>query len=258
MNLVCIVISFLASAAGSICGIGGGVIIKPVLDLYGIYSVSAISFMSGCTVLAMSTYSVVKSKLQKNTLIRKKIGNYLGLGAAGGGILGKQLFDIVKTLFADADKVGEVQAAVLFLFTLGTAAYTLCQKRIATRHVKNKAACVLIGGLLGIMSSFLGIGGGPINLVILYYFFSMDTKEAAENSLYMIFLSQAASLFFTIFRGNVPEISWMVLIFMIAAGILGGAAGRAVNRTVHADVVNKLFLTLLVIIMGICCYNFFV
>ena len=39
---------------------------------------------------------------------------------------------------------------------------------------------------LGIISSFLGIGGGPINLVVLFFFFSMPTKIAAENSLYRV------------------------------------------------------------------------
>ena len=32
-----------------------------------------------------------------------------------------------------------------------------------------------IGLLLGIMSSFLGIGGGPINLAVLFFFFGMET-----------------------------------------------------------------------------------
>ena len=53
--------------------------------------------------------------------------------------------------------------------------------------VENASVCVLIGVFLGIMSSFLGIGGGPINFVVLFFFFSMSTKIAAENSLYIIF-----------------------------------------------------------------------
>ncbi|MBQ2105458.1 MAG: sulfite exporter TauE/SafE family protein, partial [Lachnospiraceae bacterium] len=52
-------ICFLASVIGAICGIGGGVIIKPALDAFGIMDVSTISFLSGCTVLSMTTYSVI-------------------------------------------------------------------------------------------------------------------------------------------------------------------------------------------------------
>lgn len=37
-------ISFLASVIGAICGIGGGVIIKPTLDLFQLAGVSTISF----------------------------------------------------------------------------------------------------------------------------------------------------------------------------------------------------------------------
>ena len=33
-------VSFFASIAGAICGIGGGVIIKPVLDMLGLASVA--------------------------------------------------------------------------------------------------------------------------------------------------------------------------------------------------------------------------
>ena len=55
MSMVAFLVSFLASTAGAICGIGGGVIIKPVLDLFQMASVSTISFLSGCTVLSMSS-----------------------------------------------------------------------------------------------------------------------------------------------------------------------------------------------------------
>ena len=51
MNLYLYVIfamvSFLASVAGAICGIGGGVLIKPILDTFGVLSVASISFLSG-------------------------------------------------------------------------------------------------------------------------------------------------------------------------------------------------------------------
>ena len=54
MAVLFFIISFLASVAGAICGIGGGVIIKPTLDMFHLASVSTISFLSGCTVLALS------------------------------------------------------------------------------------------------------------------------------------------------------------------------------------------------------------
>ena len=64
-------VSFLASIVGAICGIGGGVIIKPVLDAFGVLDVSAISFLSGCTVLAMSLYSVGRGKISGTSMVEK-------------------------------------------------------------------------------------------------------------------------------------------------------------------------------------------
>ena len=47
MEILIFFISFLSSVVGAICGIGGGVIIKPVLDAADIMGVAAISFLSG-------------------------------------------------------------------------------------------------------------------------------------------------------------------------------------------------------------------
>ena len=60
-TIIYFVVSLLASISGAICGIGGGVIIKPVLDLLQTDSVATISFLSSFTVLAMSCYSVLKN-----------------------------------------------------------------------------------------------------------------------------------------------------------------------------------------------------
>ena len=119
----------------------------------------------------------------------------------------------------------------------------------------NAGICIAIGLVLGILSSFLGIGGGPINLVVLFYFFSMDTKTAAQNSLYIILFSQIASLVNTLATGSVPEFAIGLLVIMVGCGILGGAAGRMINRRMDAGMVNRLFIGLMIAIMMICVYN---
>ena len=54
MDGIYFLVAFLASVLGKICGMGGGVMIKPVLDACHTASVAAINFYSGCTVLAKS------------------------------------------------------------------------------------------------------------------------------------------------------------------------------------------------------------
>ena len=165
--LIFFLVSLLASVAGAICGIGGGVIIKPVLDLLHLETVSTISFLSGCTVLSMSCYSVGRSMLAGERRVELSTGTPLALGAAAGGLLGSQLFSAIKALFENPNTVGSVQAVCLAAVTAGTLVYTVNKSRVRTWKVKNKGACVLIGRGLGCISSLVGIGGGPINLVVL-------------------------------------------------------------------------------------------
>ena len=254
-TLMYLIVSFAASVAGAICGIGGGVIIKPVLDLFRVASVSTISFLSGCTVLAMSSYSVTRNLTSGESRIALKTGTPLAIGAVLGGIAGKQLFSVVKAMFEDPNTVGAVQAACLAAVTVATLVYTLLKSRIRTHEVKNPVLCVLIGFFLGMMSSFLGIGGGPINLVVLFYFFSMDSKTAAQNSLYIILFSQIASLLTTLVTRSVPPFEWLALILMVAGGIGGGIAGRAVNRRMDNRAVDRLFIALMAVIILISVFN---
>ncbi|ROR25297.1 hypothetical protein EDD66_11159 [Mobilisporobacter senegalensis] len=255
MNLIFLLVSFLASVAGGICGIGGGVIIKPVLDAIGIMDVSSISFLSGCTVLSMSIISVMKSLKRDKSMVNLKTGTSLALGAAIGGILGKEMFQYVYLVLPDKDKVGAIQAVVLVFITISTLLYTIYSYKIKTHHIENLPVCAIIGLFLGILSTFLGIGGGPINLVVLTYFFSMDMKSGAVNSLYIIMFSQFTSLVNTVIGGTVPKFSILVLVLMVIGGVAGGMVGSKVNKTISIKNVNKLFITLMVVIIFINIYN---
>ncbi len=250
-----LIVSFLASTIGVICGIGGGVIIKPVLDVARVETVSVISFLSGCTVLSMSGYSVVKTMLAGEKQVDTRCGTPLAIGAAVGGLVGNRLFAAVRGLFDDLEAVGAVQAICLALVTVGTLLYTLYKDRISPREVSGVVVSVLIGLALGIMSSFLGIGGGPINLVVLHFFFRMETKSAAANSLYIILFSQAANLLTAVISGSVPAFRWSVLLLMVVGGIGGGIVGRYLNRKMKSETIEKLFVCLMVIIIGISIYN---
>ena len=250
------VVAFLSSIVGAICGIGGGVVIKPVLDMLQMGEVSTINFLSGCTVLSMSLYSVSKALRSGDSKVEMSTGTPLAIGAAVGGVVGKTMFSSIKAMFANPAMVGGVQAVALGIITVGTLLYTVFKSRIRTRRTSNKLVCLVIGLLLGIMSSFLGIGGGPINLVVLGYCFSMDSKTAAANSLYIILFSQLASLIATLISG-VPAFRILVLALMVAGGIGGGIVGRKLNKKMDNRAVDKLFICLMVLIIGICIFNAF-
>ncbi|MBM6926125.1 sulfite exporter TauE/SafE family protein [Pseudoflavonifractor phocaeensis] len=246
--LVCII----ATTIGGISGVGGGVIIKPVMDATSGLPVATISFLSGCTVLAMTITSMVRS-IGGELKVEPRRGTLLAIGGAVGGIVGKELFELVRS--AGGAMVSVAQQVLMIALTLGVLAYTLNRTRIRTLDVKNGAACLVIGLVLGVLSSFLGIGGGPINLAVLFYFFSMDSKTAALNSLYIILFSQGASFLNTVVRNTVPQFEWTVLAAMVAGGVLGGTIGRSFSRRMDNRAVDRLFFWLLLVITGISVYN---
>lgn len=250
LAVLCICLA--ASTVGAICGIGGGVIIKPVLDAMQIMTVQQVSFLSGCTVLCMSAYSVFSSARDNKAPLETATILPLGIGAALGGLAGKLLFQHISR---GSGAAAFAQAACLLALLLGTLAYTLLEKRIRTHTLKNPAVGTLIGLFLGFFSSFLGIGGGPFNLVVLSFFFSMDTKTAARHSLCIILISQAVSVLYSFISASVPSVSVLMLAVMVAGGIGGGVIGRRINRRLSGEDVHKLFIGLTVVIMGICVYN---
>ncbi len=252
---IVMLICFIASFFGAICGIGGGVIIKPVLDSLGIMNAETISFLSGFTVLTMSVYSVNKAILAKDSTVKLKTGIPVSIGAVIGGIAGKYIFDALNYGFSNTEYIGSIQALCLLVITFGTLIYTIKKHSIHTLHIKSIAVCIIVGVVLGFFSAFLGIGGGPFNLVILSFFFSMKSKEAAQNSLYIIMLSQFASLCFAVFSGKLPVFNIYVLLGMSCMGILGAIIGRKVNMKIESAVVDKLFIDINVVIIGICIYN---
>ena len=76
------------------------------------------------------------------------------------------------------------------------------------------------------LSSFLGIGGGPINLLVLHYFFSMERKKAALNSLYIILFSQLCGFAVVLLNGSPVGGALPYLPAMAGAGIAGGLIGQ--------------------------------
>ena len=255
MAIICFVVSLFACTIGSICGMGGGVIIKPVMDSLNIFPVSTINFMSGCTVLCMSAWSVFKAIIKKDSGIELKTSTFLAVSAALGGLTGKMLYGKVAALFADPDMAGGVQASILFAATLLTFLYTVNKGKFHSREVKSPAGCMSIGFVLGNMGAFLGIGGGPFNVAVLYYFFSMPTKQAAQNSLYIIVFSQAMGIARTVAAGAVPEVEILILTGMVICGILGSELGRYINKKLTEKGATVLFESAMLLVMAINIYN---
>lgn len=263
--IIFFIISLMASIVGALCGVGGGIFMKPSLDALGVLPVNTITFLSTCTVISMSSYNVLsnyKNTKSQDGSIDWNLTTWLAIGAAIGGIAGKLMYSKLNSLFVNSNIVGGYQAMALFVVVFMTLIYTLNKHKLNSLHVTNKLSLISLGLALGAISSFLGIGGGPMNLAVLCYFMSMSTKTAAQNSLYIILVSQVASLIMTFINGSIPsefysgDISiWIMLVGMIICGICGGIIGKKINKKISTEKVDKLFIILIYVILGLCVYN---
>ena len=204
-------ICLMASTVGAVVGAGGGVIIKPVVDLLGLLPVSTASFCSGCTVLAMSVVSLIRTR-NNGVKLRLRMSIPLAIGAVFGGLIGKWLFELVRRSFTDENVLGAVQAACLTVITAAVLLYICKKDRLKSMHVDSLPLALVIGTVLGVISSFLGIGGGTSNVAMLFFFFSMNAKEAAKNSIFIILFSQLSSVLNAVINGTVPPFEWPVLV----------------------------------------------
>lgn len=254
MTILLLVIALCASMVGAITGIGGGIIVKPVVDAMGVLTVSTLSFLSGSMVLAMTSVSLLSGYRQHGILTLDRM-IYLALGAVLGGILGKLLFDALKLLFESYAAVGIVQNSVLLVLTLIVLANTFHRGSSSTRAFSNVFLMMACGLVLGLLSAFLGIGGGPINLLALSYLFSMDTKAAAQHSLFIIFCSQLATLFLTLITKNVPIFETRQLAAMIVGGVSGALIGSKILYSISARQADRVFQWVLVLICLLSAVN---
>ena len=256
-ELIYLIVSTGASVIGSICGLGGGIIIKPLLDAMGTMSVETVSFLSGCTVFSMAVASVVRSFRSKvfTGRIDLRASTPLAVGAVIGGIVGQAAFQALKASSGDPATVGAAQSFALFLTTFASLLYTLFEGRIAKLRIEHMSVSLLSGVGMGIVASFIGIGGGPINIMVLSFFFSMETKQAAANSLYVVMFSQASSIAHIFMKGAVPDFSPLTLALMIAGGIGGALIGSRINKKISSAAVRRLYIALMLVIVAGALYN---
>lgn len=255
MNIIIyFLVGIIATTIGAISGIGGGVIIKPVLDILGDYNIATIGVLSSFTVFAMSVVSLGKTIKDKMKLDGKRTVS-LAVGSILGGYIGKNLFSIFLNLLKNDVLAKQIQAGILFLLMVIVLFLYIKEGKIKGIKVHNVVICTIVGIVLGIISSFLGIGGGPLNVVILIYLLGMDTKSSAIHSIFIIFFSQGSKLLSILIGEGFGVYNLEVLPFMVIGGIFGGLLGSFLSKKMNKDKVRSLFISCMILIILSNLYN---
>ena len=247
-NFIYSLIIFFATFMGSFVGLGGGVIIKAALDLIGHDTVATVNFISCCAVFSMSVSSTIKH-IRAKTKIDFKFIVTLSIGAVIGGIIGSALFDYLLTIY-DNVAMKRMQGVILCILLVASVVYINLKNR-KSLTVKNPVGIIGVGFLLGVLSSFLGVGGGPMNVAFLILFFSMTSKDAAVYSVGVIFFSQFAKLITMAATNSIPEFNYITLILAIVSAVIGGILGAKMNKRSNEKTIKTVFTIVVACVAGI-------
>ncbi len=229
--------AFLAGLLGSLTGLGGGVIIIPLLTLgLGV----DIHYAIGASIISViATSSGSAAAYVKEGITNVRIGMFLEMATTISAILGVVIATYMKTDYIK----------VIFGLILLFSAYSMLRKKID--HSNNEKTSVLanyfklngsypspdgmkpyavhrvLGGfammfLAGALSGLLGIGSGALKVIGMDNIMRIPFKVSTTTSNFMMGVTAAASALVYLHRGQIdPAIAMPVTIGVISGATIG-------------------------------------
>ena len=253
--------SVAAGTVGAILGLGGGILLVPVLALY--FGVDLRYAMGASIVSVIATSSGAAAAYLRTGLSNVRIGFFLVVATISGAITGALLAGVVPTrwlmlvlglalaysAFATIQQINvEVHADVPFdwlarRFGLEGTYYD----RALGRQIPYRATHVARGFAAmfgaGILSGLLGIGSGAFKVLAMDHFMRVPMKVSTATSNFMIGITAAASAGIYFARGDIHPL----IAAPVAVGVLLGAyLGTVVMATLRNTTVRKVFLPILI------------
>lgn len=249
LTALLLVLGFFAGLLGALTGIGGGILLTPILALhFGIPIRQAI----GTSLIAVITTSAASSSvhLQRHTT-DIRLGMTLELATSFGaavtaylvgyfnrnvleGLFAAFLLYSSITILARRGKVKDEEPQVA-----GSNGKTLIPPYEPQRYPLGLAASLLAGGLSGL----LGIGGGVIKVPVMFIFMGVPLMVATATSNFMIGVTAAASAVVYYRRGDIlVEVAAPLAVGVFLGSLLGARlAPRIQTRYVIFLLVGIMF-----------------
>ncbi len=256
-------IGIFAGFLGSLLGLGGGIIVTPVLTLLMGFDIKYAIGASIVSVIATSSGAAIAYIKDRITNIR--IGMFLEIGTTLGAITGAYLSGIInpKFLYIIFGLLLLYSAAMMLKkketeLPQGVKTDRLAEKlalsgeyydKVLSRQVAYNVEGVY-GGLgmmyvAGVISGLLGIGSGILKVTAMDLFMKLPLKVSSATSNFMIGVTAAASAGVYFFRGDIdPKIAAPV-----ALGVLFGATvGTRVMQRLKSKTIRLIFVPVLAIV----------
>ncbi len=256
-------ISVAAGVLGSLVGLGGGVVIVPVLTL--LYHVDIRLAIGASIVSVIATSSGAAAAYVRDRMANLRAGMFLEVATTTGALTGAYLTTLLpaRFLFVFFGLILGYSSFATFRRRHEDAPLTASNDRIANyfnlhgsyhdlaegREIPYKVVRTKLGlsimYVAGLVSALLGIGSGALKVPAMDSAMRLPMKVSSATSNFMIGVTAAASAGVYFVRGQIDPI----IAAPVAAGVLLGATvgarmlGRATSKTIRI-----LFVVVLVVI----------
>jgi len=234
-----ILLGFAAGVLGSMIGLGGGIIIVPVLTFLG-FSPTAAASNSLFGALSNAVASTISYSRQKRIVY--PLGLKLGLLSVPGTVLGALLStDIAPDIFK-----------ILFGFVLiASAVYIFVRKKIETAEktfsIQMMIFAVSASFFAGLISAFFGIGGGIVFVPLMVVGMGMAMKKAAPTSQLILLFSSLSGVITHSLLGH-PD--FMQAGFLAIGSFIGGLVGARLSIDVKERYLQIIISVVILIAAG--------
>ncbi|MCX2454160.1 sulfite exporter TauE/SafE family protein [Pedobacter sp. PLR] len=235
-TLILLLGAYLAGLAGSLTGLGGGVVIIPLLTLG--FHVDIRYAIGAALVASIATSSGSASAYVKEGITNVRLGMFLEIATTAGAVLGA-----ILAIYTPVNLV-----AILFgVMLIFSAAMTLRKKNETALLEGSKLSYALklnssypgkdgavpynlknIGGgfsimtIAGVLSGLLGIGSGALKVLAMDSAMRVPFRVSTTTSNFMVGVTAAASAVVYLQRGYIdPGIAFPVIIGVLAGAFTG-------------------------------------
>ncbi|WP_057745946.1 sulfite exporter TauE/SafE family protein [Liquorilactobacillus capillatus] len=260
--LIFLLIGLFAGTMGAILGLGGGIIITPIVTLaFGL----DIKYAIGASIIAViATSSGATIAFLKDDVLNLRVAMFLEIATTVGAIAGAFLTGVVSSSFlyvffgallvfsswnmfrklrTGAEIFHETKTNSLAVkFKLNSSYYDKNLKKQIDYQVTNIPTGLSIMFGAGLASGMLGIGSGAFKVMALDNAMKMPLKPSSATSNLMMGVTATASATIYFFNGSIrPDIA-----VPLALGILVGAAfGSRIMQLLPAKIIRGAFIPVL-------------
>lgn len=246
-SLILLAGAYLAGLLGSLTGLGGGVVVIPLLTLaFGV----DIRYAIGAALLAsIATSSGSASAYVKEGITNMRLGMFLEIATTIGAVLGALI-----AVYTPANTIAILFGIVLIFSAIMTlrkkneqalttgskwAGILKLNNTYPTDHgevayqLKNVGAGFSIMTLAGIISGLLGIGSGALKVLAMDTAMRIPFKVSTTTSNFMIGVTAAASAVVYLQRGYMdPGLAFPVMLGVLAGAFTGSKLLMRMNTRV--------------------------